>query len=187
MMFSRRVWTVVLTVMLVPVIPAAQERGPQLALGGLDRLSSLANETVNLSLDTSLLGLALRFLDAGNDEERALKALAGGLKGIYVRSYTFDTDGAYPSAEVEAIRRQLSGPGWSRLVGVKSRREGADVDVYLWLDGGRAQGLGILASGPRELTVVNILGTIELDQLRRLEGLGVPKLEIERKGDKARD
>jgi hypothetical protein len=28
--------------------------------------------------------------------------------------------------------------------------------------------------------VVNILGAIELDQLRKLEGLGVPRIEIEK-------
>jgi hypothetical protein len=183
-MFSRRMWTVILTVMLVPVIPAAQARGPRLSLEGLERLSGLASESVDVSLDTSLLGLALRFLDADNQEERALKAVAGGLQGIYVRSYQFEKDGAYPTGDVDAIRRQLASPGWSRLVGVKSRKEGSDVDVYLWLEDGHARGLGILSSGPREVTVVNILGAIELDQLRRLEGLGVPKLEIEKKTDK---
>jgi hypothetical protein len=73
------------------------------------------------------------------------------------------------------------------MAGVRSRREHADVDVYLWLDGDRVGGLGILASEPRRFTIVNIVGTIDLDQLRRLEGLGLPRLDLEKSKDKDKD
>ena len=60
-MFSRRVWTFVLTVMLVPVVSAAQSpQGPRLVLPDFDHLAKRASESVNLSLDTSLLSLAAR-------------------------------------------------------------------------------------------------------------------------------
>ena len=40
-------------------------------------------------------------------------------------------------------------------------------------------GLAVLAIEPKEFTIVNIVGAIDLERLHRLEGqLGVPKLGI---------
>ena len=183
----RGFWTVALTLWLVPVMSShlgAQAPGPRLPLAGLEKLEALASETVNVSLDTTLLSLAARFMDADDEDSAKVRALVGGLKGVYVRSFEFGADGAFGPAEVEGIRRQLSGPGWSRMAGIRSKKEHADVDVYLWLDGDRIGGLGILASEPRRFTIVNIVGAIDLDQLRRLEGLGLPRLDLEKSKDK---
>ena len=190
-------WTAALTVWLVPVMSAvlsgglaAQTPGPRMPLVGLEKLAAAASETVDLSLDGTLLGLAARFMDDGDAEEAKAKAMLSGLKGVYVRSYEFGADGAFGPADVEMIRRQLSAPGWSRMVGVRSKKDNADIDVYLWADGSKIGGLGILAIEPRRFTVVNIVGAIDLDQLRRLEGLGLPKLDLEKDKpakDKAKD
>ena len=185
-------WTVALTVWLVPVMSAvlsgglaAQTPGPRMPLVGLEKLAAAASETVDVSLDATLLGLAARFMGDDDPEEAKAKAMMSGLKGIYVRSYEFGADGAFGPDDVERIRRELSAPGWSRMVGVRSKKDNADVDVYLWLDGSKIGGLGILATEPRRFTVVNIVGAIDLDQLRRLEGLGLPKLDLEQSKDKA--
>jgi hypothetical protein len=190
-------WTAALTVWLVPVMSAvlsgglaAQTPGPRMPLVGLEKLAAAASETVDLSLDGTLLGLASRFMDDSDAEEAKAKAMLSGLKGVYVRSYEFGADGAFGPEDVERIRRQLSAPGWSRMVGVRSKKDNADVDVYLWADGSKIGGLGILAIEPRRFTVVNIVGAIDLDQLRRLEGFGLPKLDLEKDKapkDKARD
>ena len=186
-METRGLWTVALTAWLVPVMSGvlggglSAQGGPRVTLSGLEKLQAAASETVDVSLDAGLLALAARFMDDGGDrDEAAVKAMLSGLKGVYVRSYEFGADGAFGAAEVEAIRRQLSAPGWSRMAGVRSRKESADVDVYLWLEGSRIGGLGILATEPRRFTVVNIVGAIDLDHLRRLEGLGLPRLDLER-------
>lgn len=185
-------WTAALTVWLVPVMSAllsgglaAQTPGPRMPLAGLDKLAAAASETVDVSLDSGLLALAARFMDEGDGDDAAVKSMLSGLKGVYVRSYEFGADGAFGPADVEMIRRQLSAPGWSRMAGVRSKKDNADVDVYLWVDGSTIGGLGILATEPRRFTVVNIVGTIDLDQLRRLEGLGLPRLDLEQGKDKA--
>jgi hypothetical protein len=110
--------------------------------------------------------------------------MLNGLKGVYVRSYEFGADGAFGVADIEGVRRHFGAPGWSRMAGVRSQKDRANVDVYLWLDGEKIGGLGILATEPRRFTVVNIVGSIDLDQLRRLEGLGLPRLGLERMADK---
>jgi hypothetical protein len=186
---TKGLWTTAATLLLVPIMSAllgagmaAQTPGPRLALGGLEKLKAAAAETVDLSLDGTLLSLAARFMSNDDPDTARIKALVGGLKGVYVRSFEFTADNAFGAADVENVRRQF-GPGWSRMAGVHSTRDNADVDVYLWLDGDTVGGLGILSLEPRRFTVVNIVGAIDLDQLRRLEGLGLPRLDLERGND----
>jgi hypothetical protein len=158
---------------------AAMPRG-QLLLPEMAGLADKAAESVNVTLDQNLLGLGCRFLNAAEPDEAAAKKVCQSLTGIYVRKFTFDTDYAYPKADIDGIRRQLAAPGWSRIVEARSRKEQTDVDVYLLIDGGKARGLAVIASEPREFAVVNIVGSIDLEQLHDLEGkFGVPELQIE--------
>jgi hypothetical protein len=153
---------------------------PRLALPDFKDLAGKATESVVITMDPSLLGLASRFMDSGNAEDAAAIAVIKGLQGIYVRSFSFDRDDAYRPADVEAIRRQLADPGWKRVVETRSKKTHADVDIYLMTEGDKVRGLALIASEPRALTIVNIVGAIDLDKLRKLEGqFGVPKLEID--------
>jgi Domain of unknown function (DUF4252) len=161
-----------------PLGAAAPE--PKLLLPNFDALAEKASESVTITLDSTLLGMAARFLDPNDPEDAAAKEVLSGLQGIYVKSYTFDDDFAYPKADVDRVRKQLSSPGWSRLVEVRSRKEQANVDIYISVSGNKALGLAIIATEPREFTIVNIVGSVDLDKLHKLEGkFGVPNLEIE--------
>jgi len=163
-----------LGVRLAVAAPAAPLKLPE-----FESLAAKASESVNVSLDSSLLGLAAGFLDPKDPEDAAAKQLIAGLKGIYVRNYTFDQDITYPGAEVEALRRQLAAPGWQSLVKVRKEKDHTNVDIYISVDQGKANGLAIIVSEPREFTVVNIVGSIDLEKLRRLEGkFGVPKIPL---------
>lgn len=159
-----------------------------LALPNFDGLAAKATESVNISLDTALLGLAAGFLDSSNPDDAATKELIGGLKGIYVRSYTFGEDFAYPAAQVDLVRKQLAAPGWQRLVEVNSSKDRTHVDIYVSVDRGAANGLAIITSEPREFTIVNIVGSIDLAKLHRLEGkFGIPKLDLPQGNDGGKD
>jgi len=156
----------------------AQVKG-QLRIPEFAALADKASETVTVTLDSSLLGMGCRFLNAADPEEAAAKKVCTSLSGIYVRHYTFDSDFAYPKADIDGVRKQLSAPGWSRIVEARSKKENTDVDVFVLISGDKAQGLAVIASEPREFTIVNIVGNIELDQLHDLSKFGVPNLEIE--------
>ena len=155
----------------------------KLQIDDLDRLALKASQAVNVNLPERLLRIVPPVLtDTDGDK---VKELILGLKGIYVRRFEFDTEGQYTEADMSSLRAQLRSPAWSRIVEVRSRREGTNVEVYI-MDGqpaGRIGGLAIIASEPKELTVVNIVGAIDLDKLSKLEGeFGVPELELERTG-----
>jgi hypothetical protein len=164
----------VLGARLAMAAPAAPLKLPE-----FDALAAKASESVNVSLDASLLGLAASFLDPSDPQDAGAKQLIAGLRGIYVRSYTFDRDVPYPAAEIDSLHRQLSTPGWQSLVKVRKEKEHTNVDIYISTDQGKANGLAIIVSEPREFTVVNIVGSIDLEKLRRLEGkFGVPKMPL---------
>ena len=169
------------------VIAALMLSGPawaaakgQLQIPEFAALAEKANESVTVTLDANLLGMAARFLSNEDPEQAKAKKLVSSLTGIYVRNYSFDSDYAYPKSDIEGVRRQLNAPGWSRIVGVVSKKEHSNVEVFILADGNKAQGLAIIASEPREFTIVNIVGNIDLEQLHDLEGnFGVPDLDIE--------
>lgn len=147
----------------------------------IERLGQKAVETVNVTVDGALLQLAGKFLSASDPEQKVVKNLISNLKGIYVRSYEFAGAGEYSEADLESVRSQLKAPAWSRMASVRSKKEGEDVDVFFRMEKEQIAGLVVIAAQPRELTVVNIVGTINLDELASLGGhLGIPTLEVER-------
>jgi len=108
-----------------------------------------------------------------------LLTLLGGLKGIYVRSFKFENEGEYSEADVESVRSQLRGQEWARIVNVTSKKGGDNVDVAYKMDKGKIAGLVVIAAEPKEFTIVNIVGPIDLDQLSSLGGqFGIPKVDL---------
>jgi len=143
----------------------------------VEKLSAIAKETVEVKMDGPMLRWASKFLSAEDPDERKAAKLITNLKGIYVRSFEFDKEGAYTSAEVEELRAQFRPPVWSRVVGVRSQREGDNVDVFFKLEDEQMAGIVVIAAEAKELTVVNIVGPIDVDQLSDLGGeFGIPKL-----------
>jgi hypothetical protein len=144
----------------------------------IQKLSSKAKETVEVTMDGPMLHWASKFLSADDPDEAKAAKLVANLKGIYVRSYEFEKEGAYSTAEVEQLRAQFRGPGWSKVVGVRSEGDGDNVDIYFKLENDKMAGIVIISAEPKELTYVNIVGPIEVEQLADLGGeFGVPKLD----------
>jgi hypothetical protein len=116
---------------------------------------------------------------AGGEEQAAVHAPEHGLDPHRdlgpVRA--FDEDGAYSKSDVDSVRKQLGSPGWSQLVQVHRNAPQEDVDVYVNMEGDQVKGLAVIASEPREFTIVNIVGSIDVDKIGRLEGqFGIPQL-----------
>lgn len=169
----------ILMLIVIASVFVVKAQDSRLQLGSLDHLAAKASQTVDVNIDERLMRVALKIFSDRDAEEKEIKQLVSGLKGIYVKSFEFDSDAQYTAADVEAIRTQLRGPGWSRLVNVTSRKEG-NIEVYLLLNGEQIGGLAVLSTDDRELTVVNIVGPVDLDKLAKLEGqFGVPELGIE--------
>jgi hypothetical protein len=173
----RRGVALALVLGLALAVPASAQDPARLLLPNLDTIAKRAADTVDVTLDASLLQLAASFMTGDDADEAAVRELLRGLKGIYVKSYEFDTDGAYSPADLDSVRAQLGRGSWTRLVSVTSSKERSNSEVYAWMDQGVSNGLAIISAEPRELTIVNIVGRIDLEKLRRLEGqFGIPKV-----------
>jgi hypothetical protein len=148
----------------------------------LERLAAKATDVVDVTMDSNMLQLASRFLSDKDADEVKAKRIVTGLKGIYVRSFEFEKPGEYQESDVEAVRSQLRAPEWSRIVGVRSRKSGENADVFIRVAEGKITGLTVIATEPKELTIVNISGTITPEQLQDLGGnFGIPKLDMKNK------
>jgi hypothetical protein len=155
----------------------------QLQIDSLEPLATKAEKIVDVSLPDALLRLIpVGAIKSADVNVKDLKEIIAGLHGVYVKDFEFTSEGAWTQADIAPIRAQLKAPGWTRFVNVIDRREGRTVEVYLMTapQGARIEGLAVLALEPKQLTVVNIIGIIDIEKLSKLEGqFGIPDLGIE--------
>jgi len=178
MRIFRKQWTTQLVLVLALIcmaLPGVAQAG-KLELKNLDKLADRAAEVNDVSLDGSLLQLAVHVLKASDDpDSEQLVEVIKDLKGIYVKNFEFDSPGQYSQADVEAIRSQLTGPGWQRVVTSYSKHNNERDEVYLLKDGKKINGVTVLVAEARELTVVNLVGAIDPEKLSELAGhFGIP-------------
>ncbi|HZI56450.1 MAG TPA: DUF4252 domain-containing protein [Verrucomicrobiae bacterium] len=170
-------WIVQIFMAVVLCCSAARSygQGARLQLANLDKLSDKAARVTDVTLDGSLLELAVKIIELDNDPEAAqLKDIIRSLKGIYVKSFEFDNASQYSPADVEAIRSQLTSPRWSKIVQSVDKRSHEHDEVYILKEGERVGGVVVLVAEARELTVVNIVGDVPLEKVMALENHFVP-------------
>ncbi len=168
------------------VLPAAVFSGEvgSLVLPDFQALQRQATDSVNISLDPWALVSVAAFIGGDDADSVATKKMLSGIRSIQVRSFNFGSDFVYPTAAVEGIRQQLAGPGWTKMVQVHDHKQREDVDIYVMLDQHRANGFALIASDSRQLTIINIVGSLDMDDLPRLERqfhippLGLPSASL---------
>jgi hypothetical protein len=191
---KNRIWVQLLLALIV-LSPAATglAQSGKLELQGLEKLGEKAVEVNDVTLDGSVLQMAINTLkDSPKENAAKAKNALQGLKGIYVKNFEFEKPNEYSAADVEAIRSQLTRPGWSRIVTSHNKRQGEQDEIYVFKENDKIAGMAILVAEPKELTVVNIVGFIEVDKLGDLAGqFGIPeeikdKDEVKEKPEKPR-
>jgi hypothetical protein len=124
----------------------------------LDALSAKAKKKVEVTLDGSTLAKALQ------TAPEKLKGSGANISRVFVRNYEFDKPAQYSDADLEAVRKQVSNdPGWSRIVGTKDEHE--SVEIYMFSKDGKPGGLLVIAAEEKELSVVHVVGSIDLASL----------------------
>ena len=160
---------------LIASCALAQDRSGRLQFDW-DKLAAKASEKVDLNFEGPMLTLASNFLRDTGDEAQAKKIIQG-LTAVVVKSFEFEKEGQYSEADLKALRAQLRSPEWSSVIDVREKTE--SVTVYMKGDGAKAQGIVVIAAEPRELTVVQLLGSIDPSMLGALSGqFGIPKMQF---------
>ena len=167
---------IVIFILLAGTIAFAQEIKMPV---DLDKLAAKASETTEVTLNGRTLQLAAKFMNDEGDEEA--RNIVKKLKGIYVRSFEFDSPGQYSEADVELLRSQLKSPIWEKVVNVHSKRDGENAEIYFKTDSSdQIAGLVVIAADPKELTIVHIDGPLDPSDLDKIGGdFGVPRVETQ--------
>jgi hypothetical protein len=179
--------------MILAMAPAAvmAARTQDWSSGLTAKLEAKASKTVDVSLDQSMLKFACQFLDQKDQDQAKAKKICSNMQGIYVHSFEFDKEGDYSEQDLNEVRASLKAPVWSRIVNVKSKKDGENVEVYFKKEGEKFTGLVVIATQPTSLTFVNIMGPIDPEDLAKLGGqFGIPEMEVTHDGrdkDRSKD
>jgi hypothetical protein len=156
----------------------------KLRIDNLNRLSDKAVQIVDVNLGESIIKLAASMLnEKRSPDEGKIKELIQGIQGVFVKRFEFEKEGEFTDSDIAPISSQLhSNPAWERIVGVISKKKGGDkmnVEVFLMSQGTVVKGLAVLATEAKAITVVNLVGPVDLQKLSELEGkFGIPKLGL---------
>jgi hypothetical protein len=160
---------VLLAAILTTGSSAAKAQDAWINLPDFASLEAKAKDSVNITLGPRMLQSMSMFLGGADPEDAAIKRLLNGIQSIQVRSFEFDADNAYSAADLDAIRKQLSVPGWTALMNVHERDRKQDVDMYTLIRNEQTRGFALIASEPRQFTIINIVGSIKMSDLPELE------------------
>jgi hypothetical protein len=164
-------------IFFILISAAAAQQSPGLLQFDWEKLAAKAVEKTDINLDGPMLQMGSAFLSHSEGDGAKLKQIVQGLKGVYVKTFEFDKEGQYSEADVTALRSQLRSPEWSTVVDSKEKHESSA--IFMKTDGKQVQGLVIISAEPKELTVVQILGSIDPSMLSELGGkMGIPKMEM---------
>ena len=140
-----------------------------------DRLAQKASSKVDVTLDGNMLKFAAGMVGDSDDKDAMrVKKVIAGLTSITVRNYSFKKKGDYSAEDVRIIHQQIQTMNWSRVVDVTDKEEEEHSEVYVLPGKTKPEGLFVLVAEPLELTMVYILGTIDVKDLASLEDMGVP-------------
>ncbi len=151
-------------------------------------LAARATNVTEVTLGKNMLAFAAKFMNDGDKDDAATRQLIQGLEGIYVREYEFDKTGQYSPEEIAKLRESFQTSEWSPIVHERESKSGETTDILMKTVNGESRGMFILSAEPKELTIVLILGPINMDQLGELKGLsGLGALANVTKDDHVKD
>jgi len=159
----------ILTTLACLALPLlAMAEGPELKLPPFEDLQQRAVDTVDVTFGPGPLSVMGLLIDDSDKDAASLRKAMAGLKSVRVRSFRFNSDFEYSKADIDAVRAQLTGPGWKQLLQTRDQEKNEAVDVYLAMNDHKITGIAIIASDPRKFTIVNAVGSLDLDQVAKL-------------------
>jgi Domain of unknown function (DUF4252) len=145
---------------LAGIMLAPTARAQKLELK-FDALAAKASDKAEVDLDGALLRLATQHGKAAAGD------FLGDVKEVHVRHYEFDKEGSYSDQDLAPLRKQVSeAAGWLRILNVKEKNE--STELFVLSQGGKIGSCLILSAEARQLSVVYIMGTLTLAQMREL-------------------
>lgn len=155
-----------LSLALTTFASAAETESGAIDIGQL--MPSAKGQFVEINLSSAMLKFAAR-IAARQEPETA--ELIRGLKSIRVNVVGLDDSNRVATVEkIEAVRRKLEGDGWTKMVTVREKEGGDNVDIHVKQRGEEAiDGLVVTVIDKKgEAVFVNIVGNINADQIAKI-------------------
>lgn len=152
----------------------------ELDLSFLKGLEAKAKESNVVDLGPEQLGLLKSFLGGDKGQKNELGDLTAGIQKIVIRNFEFDKEGAYSFAEAQTLRDQVKNDkSWVSMVSHKER-DGSFAEIMMHKGpNGQSNGILIFSAEKKELSIVNIVGNIDLNKLGKLGGnMGIPRIQV---------
>jgi hypothetical protein len=132
-------------------------------------LAAKARAKNEVTLDSNAIQMLQRVGALANKDDKGkaddLGKILSGIQAVAIRNYEFAKAGEYADRDLDPLRGQVgSGSGWSRIVNVKEENE--STEIYVHNQGGKPDGMLVIAAEAQELTVVHITGSVQLAQLK---------------------
>src|SRR5438876_11963320 len=122
-LFRNSLPAITVSVLLLAVtVVTVKAQSATLQIDRLDSLANKASETVDVKLDEHLMQMTAKFFVSKDPDDGETRELIKGVKGIHVKSFTFEKEGEYSPAEIDSVMSQLRGGAWSKIIGVTRRR-----------------------------------------------------------------
>jgi len=143
-----------------------------------DELEQKADQVVKVNLWGKSLEQGKKLLGLRKSMTSPVGHFLSSLKGVYRRTYRFGK--TKPEQEdVEPIYQQLADGGWVPLIETENRSSEGAVSVYSYYENEEVAGVTVVSTDPNEVTVVRIMGAIDLDMLSEIgKGLGLPVMNL---------
>lgn len=124
----------------------------------LDALAAKAQDKAEITLEGPLLVQALQMAPD------KVKGAIANVTRVVVRHYEFAQTGQYADTDLDAVRKQVS--SWSHLLSVKEEHE--STEIYMLSQDSKPAGFLLISAEPKELTVVHVVGSIDLASLKEV-------------------
>jgi len=141
----------------------------RLKLPDFSHLQAKATDSVDISMGPFVLWLAQYIAPERDENGTEVKKILQGIDSVHVRSYQFDEDYAYSKDDIESVRKQLRDEKWQSLAAIRSSKNHENVDIFIAVENDQAKGFAIVASEPREFTIVHIVGNVDPQHLATLQ------------------
>lgn len=155
-----------LSLALTTFASAADTQPGAIDIGQL--MPSAKGEFVEINLSSAMLKFAARI--AARQEPEAAE-LIRNLKSIRVNVVGLDDSNRDSTIEqIEGVRRKLEAQGWTKMVTVREKNDGDNVDVHVMQRGEESiDGLVVTVLDKKgEAVFVNIVGNINADQIAQI-------------------
>lgn len=122
-------------------------------------LAAKATSKTEVNLDGAVL-----------DEARKALPESGkfaGVTGVSIHTFEYAKAGEYPTDGLDALRKQVAADSrWSKLLSSHEEKESAD--IYVQIQNGKLAGLLLIAVEPKEVTVIQASGSVDLAQMQEV-------------------